>query len=58
MSRRKLDELLSIQTLNEPLYDPFTVSVNKCDGSWNSINDPYAQVCVPNKAKKYECKSI
>ena len=34
---------------NKPLYYAFTVSVNKCSGSCNSINDPYARICVLNK---------
>ena len=36
---------------NEPLYSPFTLSVNNCSGSCNAIGDPYARVCVPNKVK-------
>ena len=32
---------------NERLYYPFTVNINKCGGSCNTIDDPYAQVCVP-----------
>ena len=34
------------------------LSVNKCGGSCNNINDSYARVCVPNKVKKHEFKSI
>ena len=30
----------------------------KCGGSCNTIDNPYARVCVPNKVNKYECKSI
>ena len=33
------------------LFYPFTVSVNKCFGSCNTIDDPYSWVCVPNKVK-------
>ena len=35
----------------ETLFYPFTVSVNKCDGSCNTINDSYARVCVMNISK-------
>ena len=28
---------------NEPLFYPFTVSVNKCGGSCNAIDDQYAR---------------
>ena len=31
---------------NEPLYYRFAVSGNRCSGSCNTIDDPYAQVCV------------
>ena len=37
---------------NQPLYYPFTFSVNKCAGSCNTIDDQYTQVCVPKKVKK------
>ena len=36
---------------SEPPYYPFSVSVNKCCGSCNTIDDPYANVCVPSKVK-------
>ena len=31
---------------SEPVHYPFTVSVIKCGGSCNIIDDPYARVCV------------
>ena len=34
------------------------ISVNKCGGSCNTMDDPYARVCVPNKSKKYKGKNI
>ena len=36
---------------NKFFFYPLTVSINKCGGYCNSINDPYAQVFVPNKVK-------
>ena len=30
---------------NEPVFYPYRIKVNKCSGSCNSINDPYAD-CV------------
>ena len=36
---------------NEPLYYSLVVCVNKCGGSSNIIDDPYAQIFVPNKVK-------
>ena len=36
---------------NEPVFYPFSIKVNKCSGSCNVINDPYARLCVPNVIK-------
>ena len=36
---------------NNPMFYPFSVKVNKCSGSCNNINDPYAKMCVPDTAK-------
>ena len=36
---------------DETAENPVTVSVNKCGGSCNNIDDPYACVCVLNKVK-------
>ena len=33
---------------NEPFFYPFSINVNKCSGSCNNINDPYAKLCVPD----------
>ena len=33
-----------------PLY-PYSMKVNKCSGSCNSINDQYAKLCVPDVVK-------
>ena len=42
---------------NETIFYPFIVNVNKYGGNCNTINYPYAQVCVPNKVK-YKSKNI
>ena len=43
----------TLVTINsdETLFYPFFVSVSKCGGSGNTIDDPYAQVCALNKVK-------
>ena len=43
---------------NDPLCYLFAVNINKCGRSSNTIYDPYAPICVPNKVKKYKCKGI
>ena len=41
---------------NEPLLYPYSVLVNKCRGSCNDINNPYAKLCVPDVAKTMNVK--
>ena len=41
---------------NEPLLYPYSVLVNKCRGSCNDINNPYAKLCVPDVAKTINVK--
>ena len=41
---------------NEPTFYPFSISVNKCSGSCNNINDPYAKLRVPNVVKNINVK--
>ena len=36
---------------NSPMFYPFSIKVNRCSGDCNSINDPYAKICVPDTAK-------
>ena len=41
---------------NEPVFYPFSFKVNKCSGSCNNINNPYAKLCVPDVVKKINVK--
>ena len=41
---------------NEPVLYPFSIKVNKCSGSCNNINDPYAKLCVPDVVKNMNVK--
>ena len=43
---------------NKSFYYPFTVSVSRCGGRCNNIDDPSAQVSISSKAKIYKCESI
>ena len=36
---------------SEPLFNPYSIKVNKCSDSCNNINDPYAKLCVPDVVK-------
>ena len=40
----------------ESLFFPFSIKTNKCSGSCNNINNPYAKPCVPDVLKKLNAK--
>ena len=40
-------EIINVQ-INDPMLFPYSITVNKCKGSGNTINDPYAKLCVPD----------
>ena len=41
---------------NEPVFYLFSIKVNKCSGSCNNINHPYAKLCVPDVVKNINVK--
>ena len=41
---------------NEPAFYPFSIKVNKCSGSCNNINNPYAKSCISNIVKNINLK--
>ena len=41
---------------NEPLLYRFSIKTNRCSGSCNNINDPYAEMCVPDVLKNLNIK--
>ena len=43
-------EIININT-DEPVFCPYSIKINLCKGSCYTINDPYAQVCVPDNIK-------
>ena len=40
----------------EALFYPFSIKTSKCSGRCNSINDPYAKLCVPDVVKNLSIK--
>ena len=48
-------EIINLNT-NEPLFYPYSIKVSKCKDSCNTINDPYAKTCVPDKIKNTNVK--
>ena len=43
---------------NESVFYPFSIKVNKCSGSCNSINNPYAKLCAPDVVKNINAKVL
>ena len=41
---------------DEPTLYPYSVKINKCSGSCNNTNDPYAKVCIPDVVKNINFK--
>ena len=41
---------------NEPLFYPYSVLINKCSGSCNDIDNPYAKLCIPDVLKDINIK--
>ena len=41
---------------NDYMINQFSMKVNKCNGNWNNISNPYPRVCVPNVIKNITAK--
>ena len=48
-------EIININS-NNPIFCTFIMKTNKCSGSCNDINDPYARICVPDVVKNSNVK--
>ena len=35
-------------------YYPFMISMDRCDGSWNAVEDPFRRLCFPNNMEDVE----
>ena len=45
-----------LSLLNGPILYPYSIKINRCKGSCNAINDPYAKLCVPDQIKNTNVK--
>ena len=48
-------EIININS-NEPIFQPFSIKINRCNGNCNNINDPYARICVSDIVKNLNVK--
>ena len=53
--RKIRPEIININT-NEPMFYPYSIKINKCKDSCNTINDPFAKICVPDEIKNTNVK--
>ena len=50
-----IPEIVDIN-INNPIFYPFSIKVNKSNGNCNNINDPDARICVPDTVKGLNVK--
>ena len=50
-------KIINVNT-NEPMFCPYSITINKCKGSCDTINDPYAKICVPDTIKSKNVKVL
>ena len=48
-------EIINVNT-NEPIFYPYSITMNKYKGSCNTINNPYTKLCVPDTIKNINAK--
>ena len=48
-------EIININN-NNPIFCPFSVKINRCNGNCNNINEPYAKICVSDTVKNLNVK--
>ena len=48
-------EIINLST-NEPMCYPYSIEINRCKGSWKTINKPYAKIGVPDQIKNINVK--
>ena len=49
-------QIINLDT-NEPMFYPYSIKINKCKDSCNTVNDPYAKICVPDHIKNTNVKN-
>ena len=50
-------EIINLNT-NQPMFYPYSIKINRCKRSCNTINDPYARICVPNQIKNTNVNNL
>ena len=55
---RKIRTEISNLNSNEPMFYPYSIKINRCKGSCNTISHPYAKICVPDQVKNTNVKVL
>ena len=48
-------EIINVNTI-EPMFYPYSITINKCKGNCNTFIDPYAKLCVPDAINNINVK--
>ena len=48
-------EIINVNT-NQPMFYPYSIKINKCKARYNTINDAYVKLCVPDTIKNINVK--
>ena len=48
-------EIINVNT-NEPMFYPYIITINKCKGSFNTVNNPYAKSYISDTIKNINVK--
>ena len=48
-------DIVNVNT-DEPVFHPYSITINKCKGSCNTINSPYSRLCVPGTIRNINVK--
>ena len=49
------NKITSLNT-KEPMFYSYSIKINRCKGSCNTIENPYAKICVPDQIKNINVK--
>ena len=58
MKKTGLRPALVDLSIDELHYYPFVISMNRCDDSCNTVEDPSGRICVPNKMEDLNLKVL
>ena len=60
MKNQEYKKILQVANFNSnnPIFYPFSIKTSKYSGNCNKINNPYANICVPDVIKDFNVKDF